>query len=147
MSFGISLGKTASPAATSNGRRQQSRIFFHSTEVQQWAAWSLLHAHTKHLPGKGHWCWSRVAQYLVIRTEGCTARRLNSVTLSFTIWWLLLLLANFICSLPTQEMESLVGPIVPFSYTRYQVVIYEEGGTELSWQITIVFGILTISLC
>lgn len=83
--FGIFVGKTASPAATSNGRRQQSRIFFHSTEVQQRAAWSLLYTHTEHLPGEGH--WSRVAQDLVMRTEEPVAHHLSSMTLPFTFWW------------------------------------------------------------
>lgn len=79
----VFLGKTASPAETSNGRRQQSRIFFHSTEVQQWAARSLLHTHTKHLPGKAHWCCSREVQILMIKAKGCVACRLSSWILPF----------------------------------------------------------------
>lgn len=81
----VFLGKTASPAETSNGRRQQGRIFFHSTEVQQWAAWSLLHTHTKHLPGKARWCCSRGVQNLMIKAKGCVACWLSSWILPF-IW-------------------------------------------------------------
>lgn len=77
------LGKTASPAETSNGRRQQSRIFFHSTEIQQWAAWSLLHTHTKHLPGKAHWHCSREVQNLMIKAKECVACWLSSWILPF----------------------------------------------------------------